>query len=94
MDDNVMRRYATTSTEARHYVQYDQGNGLFTLKGRSHGAIFVNATAIWKMGGVDVYETVHMVQLQYRSGTFVCDIAHGMTFIPILFDCNVWFKYT
>ncbi|XP_035824770.1 chitin synthase chs-2 [Aplysia californica] len=25
MDDNVMRRYATTSTEARHYVQYDQG---------------------------------------------------------------------
>ena len=31
MDDNVMRRYATTSTEARHYVQYDQGNGQFTL---------------------------------------------------------------
>nr|XP_018916999.1 PREDICTED: uncharacterized protein LOC109044007 isoform X3 [Bemisia tabaci] len=25
MDDNVMRRYTTTSTEARHYVQYDQG---------------------------------------------------------------------
>ena len=26
MDDNVMRTYATKSTEARHYVQYDQGN--------------------------------------------------------------------
>ncbi|KAG8175041.1 hypothetical protein JTE90_008869 [Oedothorax gibbosus] len=25
MDDNVMRRYTTTSDEARHYVQYDQG---------------------------------------------------------------------
>ena len=25
MDDNVMRKYATTSTEARHYVQFDQG---------------------------------------------------------------------
>ncbi|XP_024153983.2 chitin synthase chs-2-like [Oryzias melastigma] len=25
MDDNVMRRYATKSTEAIHYVQYDQG---------------------------------------------------------------------
>ena len=26
MDDNVMRRYADKSTEAAHYVQYDQGN--------------------------------------------------------------------
>ena len=25
MDDNVMRRYTTKSDEARHYVQYDQG---------------------------------------------------------------------
>ncbi|GBM97395.1 Chitin synthase chs-2 [Araneus ventricosus] len=25
MDDNVMKRYTTTSDEARHYVQYDQG---------------------------------------------------------------------
>ncbi|XP_053386467.1 chitin synthase chs-2-like isoform X2 [Mercenaria mercenaria] len=25
MDDNVMRRYTTPPTEARHYVQYDQG---------------------------------------------------------------------
>ncbi|KAJ8248207.1 hypothetical protein GJAV_G00239520 [Gymnothorax javanicus] len=25
MDDNVMKKYATTSTEASHYVQYDQG---------------------------------------------------------------------
>jgi len=28
MDDNVMRTYATKSTEARHYVQYDQGTSL------------------------------------------------------------------
>ena len=28
MDDNVMRTYATKSTEARHYVQYDQGKNL------------------------------------------------------------------
>ena len=27
MDDNVMRKYATPPTEARHYVQYDQGMG-------------------------------------------------------------------
>lgn len=26
MDDNVMRKYTTRSDEARHYVQYDQGN--------------------------------------------------------------------
>ena len=35
MDDNVMRTYATKSTEARHYVQYDQGNDkyvIFTMK--------------------------------------------------------------
>ncbi|KAM8766238.1 chitin synthase chs-2-like [Acanthopagrus schlegelii] len=25
MDDNVMKRYATKSTEASHYIQYDQG---------------------------------------------------------------------
>uniref|UniRef100_A0A2C9JQ23 chitin synthase n=2 Tax=Biomphalaria TaxID=6525 RepID=A0A2C9JQ23_BIOGL len=25
MDDNVMKRYTTPPTEARHYVQYDQG---------------------------------------------------------------------
>ncbi|XP_012289241.1 uncharacterized protein LOC105704522 [Orussus abietinus] len=25
MEDNVMKKYATKSTEARHYVQYDQG---------------------------------------------------------------------
>lgn len=25
MDDNVMRKYTTKSEEARHYVQYDQG---------------------------------------------------------------------
>ncbi|KAL0983717.1 hypothetical protein UPYG_G00131750 [Umbra pygmaea] len=25
MDDNVMKRYTTTATEAAHYVQYDQG---------------------------------------------------------------------
>ena len=31
MDDNVMRRYATTSTEARHYVQYDQGNAILLV---------------------------------------------------------------
>jgi chitin synthase len=25
MDDHVLRTYCTKSTEARHYVQYDQG---------------------------------------------------------------------
>jgi len=25
MDDNVMKKYTTRSDEARHYVQYDQG---------------------------------------------------------------------
>ena len=26
MDDNVMRTYSVEATEARHYLQYDQGN--------------------------------------------------------------------
>lgn len=26
MDDNVMKKYTLRSDEARHYVQYDQGN--------------------------------------------------------------------
>ena len=45
------------------------------------------------MGYVDVYETVHMVQLQYHSRTCVCSVAHGMGFIPILCNCNVRFQY-
>ena len=32
MDDNVMRMYTTTSTEAKHYVQYDQGASSLTLR--------------------------------------------------------------
>ena len=41
------------------------------------------------MGCVDVYKTVHMVQLSYDSHTCVCNVAHGMGFIPILCDCDV-----
>lgn len=36
MDDNVMRTYATKSTEARHYVQYDQGESMCQFQ---HSAI-------------------------------------------------------
>ncbi len=25
MDDNVMRKYTTMPSEAKHYIQYDQG---------------------------------------------------------------------
>ena len=25
MDDNVMGKYATVSSQAKHYIQYDQG---------------------------------------------------------------------
>ena len=25
MDDNVMKKYTTKSTEASHFIQYDQG---------------------------------------------------------------------
>lgn len=32
MDDNVMKRYTLKSDEARHYVQYDQGNIHFGTK--------------------------------------------------------------
>ena len=65
------------------------------VKARSHGTIFVNATVIWKMGCLDVYETVHMVHLQYciRTCVCVCDVTHGMGFIPILCNCDVWFQY-
>ena len=31
MDDNVMRKYTTTATEARHFVQYDQGKAVTGL---------------------------------------------------------------
>ena len=64
------------------------------LKARSHGAIFVNATAIRKMGCVDVNDAAHMVQLRYHSHTCVCDVARGMGFIAILCNCNVRFQYT
>ena len=37
MDDNVMRTYATRSSEARHYLQYDQGKTIIdqTLQGKT-----------------------------------------------------------
>ena len=31
MDDNVMGKYATLSSQAKHYVQYDQGTMKFSL---------------------------------------------------------------
>ncbi len=31
VDDHVLRTYATRSTEASHYVQYDQGNFFYIL---------------------------------------------------------------
>ena len=36
MDDNVMRRYADKSSEAAHYVQYDQGEHLSLSLSRLH----------------------------------------------------------
>ena len=44
MDDNVMRRYTTPPTEARHYVQYDQGGLRQTFFSRLY--IFNPFTAI------------------------------------------------
>lgn len=32
MDDNVMKKYTTTSEEALHYVQYDQGKPYSKMK--------------------------------------------------------------
>ena len=29
MDDNVMKKYTTKSTEASHFIQYDQGEHTF-----------------------------------------------------------------
>ena len=29
MDDNVMKKYTTKSTEASHFIQYDQGEHIF-----------------------------------------------------------------
>ena len=60
------------------------------IKARSHGAIFVNVTAIKEKGFVDVNETVHMVQLRCIC---VCDVMHGMGSIPILCNCHVQFQY-
>ena len=31
MDDNIMRRYADKSTEATHFVQYDQGENFYLI---------------------------------------------------------------
>ena len=36
MNDNVMKRYTTMSTEARHFVQYDQGEGTRQLTLQCH----------------------------------------------------------
>ena len=37
MDDNVMRKYTTKSDEARHYVQYDQGESARVVSSRVLG---------------------------------------------------------
>lgn len=39
MDDNVMRRYATKSSEASHYVQYDQGTKTPSGRGGGEGSV-------------------------------------------------------
>lgn len=36
MDDSVMQKYTTRSEEARHFVQYDQGNIQNTISGIFH----------------------------------------------------------
>ena len=51
----------------------DNRDAFLIVKAHSHSAIFVNATAIWKMGCVDVFETVHMVRLWCIC---VCDVTH------------------
>ena len=48
----------------------DHGKGPFTLKARSHVTILSECDCIFLMGCVDVYETVHMVWLQYHSNGF------------------------
>lgn len=40
MDDNVMRKYTTRSDEARHYVQYDQGEHLIFYRKIAKDFIF------------------------------------------------------
>ena len=62
------------------------------IKARSHGAILSECDCVL-IGCVDVYETIHMVRLRYRSNTCVSDVTHGMGFIPILCDCDVQFQY-
>ena len=63
-----------------------------TLKARSHGAIFLFATAIQKMDCVDVNEGVHMVQFHVCAMDWCvwCHTRLGST--PILCDCDVWFQ--
>lgn len=37
LDDNVMKKYTTKSTEAMHFLQYDQGmKKLFVIKGNGY----------------------------------------------------------
>ena len=62
------------------------------LKARSHGAIFLFATAMQKMDCVDVNEGVHMVRFHVRGMHWYvwCHTWLGST--PILCDCDVWFQ--
>ena len=62
------------------------------LKTRSHGAIFLFATAMQKMDCVDVNEGVHIVQFHVRA-MYWCVRCHtwlGST--PILCNCDVRFQ--
>lgn len=50
MDDNVLKRYTTTATQAAEYVQYDQGRHRYTTTPcpfLSHTATRTLFTSIW-----------------------------------------------
>ena len=61
------------------------------IKARSHGAIFLFATAMQKMDCVDANEGVHMVQFHVRLMHWCEQCCTQLGSTPILCHCDVWF---
>ena len=62
------------------------------LKARSHGAIFLFATAMQKMDCVDVNEGVHMVRFHVCAMDWCVRCRTGIGSTPILCNCDVQFQ--
>ena len=83
--DNVLHHNILLELYGVAYLQWN-------LKARSHGAIFLFATAMQKMDCVDVNEGVHMVRFHVYVMHWCVRHRTGLGSTPILCNCDVRFQ--